>query len=116
MTLLQEPMPPMPPEMPSPEMVVSGTLHDMAVVVLLLGAGLMFAALIWPRATAQAGVGSIAAGMTVTLVWELAGLRSGAPPLGLQTIYPALLASVGTLVVMSVGPTSRSRVPDQPRS
>lgn len=85
----------------------------------MYGAGItpaLLAALIWPRATAQAGVGSIAAGMTVTLLWELAGLRSGAPPLGLQTIYPALLASVGTLIVMSVGPTSRSGVPDQPRS
>jgi hypothetical protein len=47
MTLLQDPMPPMPPG-PSSEMIVSGTLHDMAVVVLLLGVGLMVAALIWP--------------------------------------------------------------------
>jgi SSS family solute:Na+ symporter len=70
----------------------------------MYGAGItpaLLAALVWPRATAQAGVGSIAAGMIVTLVWEIAGLRSGAPPLGIQTIYPALVASVGTLFVMS---------------
>jgi SSS family solute:Na+ symporter len=70
----------------------------------MYGAGItpaLLAALVWSRATAQAGVGSIAAGMIVTLVWEIAGLRSGAPPLGIQTIYPALVASVGTLVALS---------------
>jgi len=74
MTLLQEPMPPMPPEMPSSEMIVSGTLHDMAVVVLLLGAGLMFAALIWPliKAIARRIEGG-AAGAEVQA--ELEGLR-----------------------------------------
>jgi len=74
MTLLQEPMPPMPPEMPSSEMIVSGTLHDMAVVVLLLGAGLMLAALIWPliKAIARRIEGG-AAGAEVQA--ELEGLR-----------------------------------------
>jgi Na+/proline symporter len=77
----------------------------------MYGAGItpaLLAALVWPRATPRAGVGSIAAGMLVTLLWELAGLRAGAPPLGIQTIYPALLASVGTLIIMTVGPTFRS--------
>ena len=85
----------------------------------MYGAGItpaLLAALVWPRATPRAGVGSIAAGMLVTLLWELAGLRAGAPPLGIQTIYPALLASVGTLIIMSVGPTFRSGVPNQPLS
>jgi SSS family solute:Na+ symporter/sodium/proline symporter len=72
----------------------------------MYGAGItpaLLAALIWPRATKQAGIYSIAAGMTVTLLWELAAMTRGsvgAPAylLGLQTIYPALAASVGTLV------------------
>jgi solute:Na+ symporter, SSS family len=72
----------------------------------MYGAGItpaLLAALIWPRATRQAGVYSIAAGMAVTLGWELAAVARGgiaAPAylLGLQTIYPALIASVGTLV------------------
>jgi solute:Na+ symporter, SSS family len=71
----------------------------------MYGAGItpaLLAALIWPRATRRAGVASIAAGMTVTLIWEITGLRSGEPLLGVQTIYPALLASVGTLVGLSV--------------
>ena len=77
----------------------------------MYGAGItpaLLAALVWPRATPRAGVGSIAAGMLVTLLWELAG-RAGAPPLGIQTIYPALMASVGTLIILSVGPTFRLR-------
>ena len=46
-------------------------------------------------------------GMSVTLLWELAAMTRGsvaAPAylLGLQTIYPALVASVGTLVGVTV--------------
>jgi hypothetical protein len=72
--ILQAPVPPLPPQLPSTEMVVSGTLHDMAVVVLLLGAGLMFAALIWPliKAIARRIEGG-AAGADVQA--ELEGLR-----------------------------------------
>jgi SSS family solute:Na+ symporter len=78
----------------------------------MYGAGItpaLLAALIWPRATPAAGVGSIAAGMIVTFAWEIIGLMRGsaAEPsylLGLQTIYPALLASVGTLVALSLMP------------
>ncbi|HEU5310611.1 MAG TPA: hypothetical protein VFV24_04075, partial [Candidatus Eisenbacteria bacterium] len=74
MTLLQDPMPPVPPQMPSPEMIVSGTLHDMAVVMLLLGAGLMFAALIWPliKAIARRIEGGTA---SAEVQAELEGLR-----------------------------------------
>ena len=72
----------------------------------MYGAGItpaLLAALIWPRATKEAGIYSIAAGMTVTLLWELAAVTRGsvaAPAylLGLQTIYPALAASVSALV------------------
>jgi hypothetical protein len=49
MTLVQEPpAPPVPPQAPSSEVFVSGTLEDMAAVVLLLGVGLILAALVWP--------------------------------------------------------------------
>ena len=78
----------------------------------MYGAGItpaLLAALVWPRATPAAGVASIAAGMITTLVWEIVGLRSGTYPLGLQTIYPALLLSIGTLVGVSL--TSRSARP-----
>jgi len=72
----------------------------------MYGAGItpaLLAALIWPRATREAGVWSIGAGMSVTLLWEIIGLArggAGTPEylLGIQTIYPAVLASVGTLV------------------
>ena len=74
MTLLQDPMPPMPPQGPSSEMIVSGTLHDMAVVVLLLGVGLMVVALIWPliKAVARRIEGGSA---SAEVVAELEGLR-----------------------------------------
>jgi SSS family solute:Na+ symporter/sodium/proline symporter len=66
----------------------------------------LLAALVWPRATRQAAVASIAAGLGVTLVWEAAALARGsaAEPayvFGLQTVYPALAASVGALVGVS---------------
>jgi hypothetical protein len=74
MTLFQDPMPPMPPQAPSSEMIVSGTLHDMAVVVLLLGVGLMVAALVWPliRAIARRIEGGSA---SAELQAEIEGLR-----------------------------------------
>jgi hypothetical protein len=45
--------------------------------------------------------------MLTTLAWEIIGLArgTGAEPqylLGLQTIYPALLLSIGTLVLVSL--------------
>jgi solute:Na+ symporter, SSS family len=78
----------------------------------MYGAGItpaLIAALVWPRATPQAGTMSIAAGMLVTLLWELVALWRGTPtapihPLGIQTIYPALVASVGTLVLLTIKP------------
>jgi hypothetical protein len=52
---------------------------------------------------------SIAAGMLVTLLWELVALWRGTSaaalyPLGIQTIYPALVASVGTLILLTIKP------------
>jgi SSS family solute:Na+ symporter/sodium/proline symporter len=71
----------------------------------MYGAGVtpaLLAALVWKRATPPAGVASIAAGMITTIVWEIAGLRGGGYPLGLQTVYPALAFSIGTLVAVTV--------------
>ncbi|HEX2219290.1 MAG TPA: hypothetical protein VHG35_10850 [Gemmatimonadales bacterium] len=49
MRLVQEP-PPVPPvpQVPGSELSVSGTLEDVAAVVLLLGVGLILAAMLWP--------------------------------------------------------------------
>jgi Na+/proline symporter len=71
----------------------------------MYGAGVtpaLLAALIWPRVVRQAGVASIAVGMATTLIWEIAALTHGSYPMGLQTIYPALIASGTTLVAGSV--------------
>ena len=62
----------------------------------------LLAAFVWPRATRQAGIASIAAGSLTTLIWEIAGLTAAGYPLGLNTIYPALIASVSTLVVVTL--------------
>ena len=80
----------------------------------MYGAGItpaLLAAFVWPRATREAGTWSIAAGMTVTLLWEVVALWRGsaAEPaylFGIQTIYPALLASIGTLVGLTIARTS----------
>ena len=48
----------------------------------------------------------VAAGMSVTLLWELLAVAQLSAPeyvFGLQTIYPALVASVGILVGVTVG-------------
>jgi solute:Na+ symporter, SSS family len=71
----------------------------------MYGAGVtpaLLAALIWPRATREAGVASIAVGMATTIVWESVALASGSPPLGVQTIYPALAAAAATLLAVSL--------------
>lgn len=63
----------------------------------------LLAAFLWRGVTRGSGVTSIAAGMIVTIAWELIALArgDGAQPeylLGVQTIYPALAASVATLI------------------
>jgi SSS family solute:Na+ symporter len=67
----------------------------------------LLAAFVWPRATRQGGIAAMSIGMVTTLGWEiLAKLRSvdGNPayPFGYQTIYPALILSIGALVVVSL--------------
>jgi SSS family solute:Na+ symporter/sodium/proline symporter len=79
----------------------------------MYGAGVtpaLLAALVWKRVTPDAGVASIAAGMITTIAWEIVGLRTGSYPLGLQTVYPALVFSIGTLVTVSVGRPSQPAV------
>jgi len=57
----------------------------------------VLAAFFWKRATGAAGVSSIAAGMSVTIGWELL-----ARPFGIPTVYPALGASLFCLIVISL--------------
>jgi SSS family solute:Na+ symporter/sodium/proline symporter len=69
------------------------------------GAGLtpaLMATFFWRRATVAGGVWSIAAGMAVTVAWEVAKKAIGHHPLHLPAIYPALVASVLVLVVVSL--------------
>jgi SSS family solute:Na+ symporter/sodium/proline symporter len=68
------------------------------------GAGLtpaLIAVFFWKRATPQAGVVSILAGMLVTIVWEIVRKIQGDFLWGMPTIYPALLSSVLCLFVIS---------------
>jgi SSS family solute:Na+ symporter len=55
------------------------------------------AAFLWKRATALGGVCSIASGMVTTIAWEL--LKK---PFGVPTVYPALILSVSSLIVISL--------------
>jgi solute:Na+ symporter, SSS family len=74
----------------------------------------LLAAFIWPRATRQGGVASIASGMAVTLGWEISGKVSGGYPAGLPTVYPAFAASVLALVFVSLAtpaPSARELAP-----
>jgi solute:Na+ symporter, SSS family len=69
----------------------------------------LLAAFIWPRATRQGGVASIASGMMVTLGWEIIG-KVGGYPGGLPAVYPAFAVSVAALVIVSLAtpaPSSR---------
>jgi Na+/proline symporter len=68
----------------------------------MYGAGItpsLLAAFLWPRATAAGAVASIGTGMAVTVAWETFGQRI-VP--GLETVYPAIAASVAALVAGSL--------------
>jgi SSS family solute:Na+ symporter/sodium/proline symporter len=74
----------------------------------------LLAAFIWPRATRQGGVASIASGMAVTLGWEIYGKVTGGYPADLPTVYPAFAASVLALVFVSLAtpaPSARELAP-----
>jgi solute:Na+ symporter, SSS family len=80
------------------------TMYGAAVTPALL------AAFLWPRATRQGGVASIASGMAVTLGWEIYAQASGGTYLlNLPTVYPAVAASVLTLVLVSLATPAPSR-------
>ncbi|MCP2619850.1 sodium:solute symporter family protein [Candidatus Aminicenantes bacterium AC-334-K16] len=69
------------------------------------GAGLtpaLMAVFFWRRATAAGGVASILGGMLITVVWEILNKVQGGFPLGLPSIYPALVGSIILLVGVSL--------------
>jgi Na+/proline symporter len=69
------------------------------------GSGLtpaLMAVFFWKRATARGGVVSISAGMIITIIWEIARKVMGGFPLGMPAVYPALVASVVLLIVVSL--------------
>ena len=84
----EPPAPPLPPQAPGSELSVSGSLEDMAAVVLLLGVGLIIATLVWPLIKAiarriEGGAGS------VEVQAELEGLRERVRQL--EEIQPRVL-------------------------
>ena len=87
------------------------TILEMALwAYTMYGAGItpaLLGALLWRRATPAGGVASILVGMATTLAWEIVGRVRGVDGvadylLGLETAYPALALSIGTLVVVSL--------------
>ncbi len=65
----------------------------------------LLAIFLWRRATPAGGTASILAGFTVGVGWELwrfAVLKGEAFPLGVETIYSALLASTLALILVSL--------------
>lgn len=69
------------------------------------GAGItpaVLAAFMWRRVTTAGGIASILLGTGVTVGWEMATQAAGAPPWGIPTFYPAIAASLGGLVVVSL--------------
>ncbi|HXH06061.1 MAG TPA: sodium:solute symporter family protein [Vicinamibacterales bacterium] len=72
----------------------------------------LLAAFVWPRATRQGAVAAMAVGMIVTIGWETYAKLQGTTgepiyPLGLPTIYPALVLSVLILLGVSLVTTAR---------
>ena len=67
----------------------------------------LFAALSWKRATRQGGVASIITGATIALVFDFVipyvapQVMIGEDAWGIPSIYPALIASIGMLVIVS---------------
>jgi SSS family solute:Na+ symporter/sodium/proline symporter len=75
------------------------TIYGAAVTPALL------AVFFWPRATPRGGAASILVGTVVWLIWEIARawlLGGERYPLGIETVYPALLASFLALVSVSL--------------
>ncbi len=71
----------------------------------MYGAGItpaILAAFFWKRATAAGGVASIVVGMGLTVAWKIWEARLDRLPLGLDAQFPAIAASILTLVVVSL--------------
>jgi SSS family solute:Na+ symporter len=69
------------------------------------GAGItpaVLAAFLWRRVTTAGGIASIVMGTGVTVAWEMLTQRAGEAPFGVPTFYPAIAASVGALVLVSL--------------
>jgi SSS family solute:Na+ symporter len=83
----------------------SGILEMALWAYTVYGAGVtpaLLAAFFWPRATTAGAVASMVMGTAVTVGWETyAKMAGGVYPLGLEAIFPALLASVLALVLVS---------------
>jgi SSS family solute:Na+ symporter/sodium/proline symporter len=62
----------------------------------------LLAAFLWPRVTRAGGVASIAAGMIMTLGWEIYARIAGSYPWDLAAVYPALALSLAALVGVSL--------------
>ena len=76
----------------------------------------ILAAFFWKRATAQAAVASIAAGTAVTISWDTAFVHSHLPTILAErdAIFPALLASLLCLVIVSLATPRPSAAQLQP--
>jgi SSS family solute:Na+ symporter/sodium/proline symporter len=69
------------------------------------GAGItpaLMATFFWRRATVAGGVWSMAAGMGVTVAWEVAKKMIGHHPYGVPAVYPALVVSIAVLLLVSL--------------
>ena len=70
------------------------------------GAGItpvVLAAFLWKRVTTAGGITSILLGTGVTVAWEMATQNAGGiPPMGIPTFYPAIAASLGGLIIVSL--------------
>lgn len=63
----------------------------------------VLAAFLWRRVTAAGGIASIILGTGVTVWWEMATQNAGGiPPWGIPTFYPAIVASLAALFIVSL--------------
>jgi Na+/proline symporter len=68
----------------------------------------LFAALSWKRATKQGGVTSIVTGAAIAILFDFVipyvapQVMIGEDAWGIPSIYPALIGSIGTLIVVSL--------------
>jgi Tfp pilus assembly protein PilO len=105
----EPPEPPLPPQAPGSELSLSGSLEDAAAVVLLLGVGLIIAALVWPliKAIARRIEGG-AAGAAMQA--ELEGLRERVSQL--EAMQPRM-AELEERVDFTERVVARGREPDR---